>query len=329
MVNFPIEGLDLEDRVSERRIAKSLDLSDDECREYGIEPTDEPLVYDLCKCANCDTCDFNADYVDAVDNHFGGMGGGHYTAFCKNKVDNQWYNYDDSRVSPATERAVESRAAYLLFYRRRSKRPIGGVSRIKAQEASRAVSPELNPDVNVNNDAESSNSSSSSASSSPGRPSHQLPSYRQTIDSDDGIPSSPPGLPTPPSSDDGRGPLRDVDGDGHGDADEWPPSFENNTPPEPASPNVSDTELDRPSTDLGALGKQLGFGNTAWGTKTISTSFDDPQGGEGAGTPASSAALGENDDVSTPTTTAATDTETNTSADEENETSAKEAMSDR
>lgn len=49
MVNFPIEGLDLEDRVSERRIAKSLDLSDEECREYGIEPTDEPLVYDLCK----------------------------------------------------------------------------------------------------------------------------------------------------------------------------------------------------------------------------------------------------------------------------------------
>lgn len=54
MVNFPIEGLDLEERVSERRIAKSLDLSDEECREYGIEPTDEPLVYDLCKSHHLD-----------------------------------------------------------------------------------------------------------------------------------------------------------------------------------------------------------------------------------------------------------------------------------
>lgn len=48
MVNFPVEGLDLEDRVAERRIANTLNLSDDECRDYGIEPTGESLVYDLC-----------------------------------------------------------------------------------------------------------------------------------------------------------------------------------------------------------------------------------------------------------------------------------------
>lgn len=48
-MNFPIEGLDLEERVGERRIAKSLDLSDEECRKYDIEPSSEPLVYDLCK----------------------------------------------------------------------------------------------------------------------------------------------------------------------------------------------------------------------------------------------------------------------------------------
>src|SRR4051794_11702335 len=38
--------------------------------------------------------------ADAVDNHFGGLGGGHYTATCKNFEDGKWYNYDDSRVSP-------------------------------------------------------------------------------------------------------------------------------------------------------------------------------------------------------------------------------------
>jgi ubiquitin carboxyl-terminal hydrolase 4/11/15 len=49
LVNFPVEGLDLEERVGERRIAKSLDLSDEECRKYDIEPSSEPLVYDLCE----------------------------------------------------------------------------------------------------------------------------------------------------------------------------------------------------------------------------------------------------------------------------------------
>jgi hypothetical protein len=49
LVNFPVEGLDLEERVGERRIAKTLDLSDEECRKYDIEPSSEPLVYDLCE----------------------------------------------------------------------------------------------------------------------------------------------------------------------------------------------------------------------------------------------------------------------------------------
>lgn len=77
-----------------------------------------------------------------MDNHFGGLGGGHYTAFCRNKVDDQWYNYDDSRVSKASAESVKNnRAAYLLFYKRRTARRIGGISRLKAEEASRAATP--------------------------------------------------------------------------------------------------------------------------------------------------------------------------------------------
>lgn len=33
----------------------------------------------------------------AISNHYGGLGGGHYTAFAKNN--GQWYEFDDSRVS--------------------------------------------------------------------------------------------------------------------------------------------------------------------------------------------------------------------------------------
>ncbi|XP_075309255.1 ubiquitin carboxyl-terminal hydrolase 43 [Odontesthes bonariensis] len=55
----------------------------------------------------------------AVCNHHGGMHGGHYTAFCRNSVDGQWYSYDDSSVEPVPEAEVCTRGAYILFYQRR------------------------------------------------------------------------------------------------------------------------------------------------------------------------------------------------------------------
>ncbi|KAJ8768357.1 hypothetical protein K2173_021510 [Erythroxylum novogranatense] len=54
----------------------------------------------------------------AISNHYGGLGGGHYTAFAKLIDDNRWYNFDDSRVSPVNESDVKTSAAYVLFYRR-------------------------------------------------------------------------------------------------------------------------------------------------------------------------------------------------------------------
>ncbi|KAL2002392.1 hypothetical protein VTN02DRAFT_60 [Thermoascus thermophilus] len=92
VVDFPIEGLDLTGRVAAPEEGKS-------------------LVYDLF----------------AVDNHYGGLGGGHYTAFAKNFTNGEWYEYNDSHVSKAIDpQKVVTSAAYLLFYRRRSDRPLGG-----------------------------------------------------------------------------------------------------------------------------------------------------------------------------------------------------------
>ena len=46
----------------------------------------------------------------AVSNHYGGLGGGHYTAFAKNHIDKQWHYFDDSSVSLSSEdRVVVSR----------------------------------------------------------------------------------------------------------------------------------------------------------------------------------------------------------------------------
>ncbi|KAL0459983.1 UNVERIFIED_CONTAM: Ubiquitin carboxyl-terminal hydrolase 8 [Sesamum latifolium] len=53
----------------------------------------------------------------AISNHYGSMGGGHYTAFVHHGGD-QWYDFDDSHVSPVSEDKIKTSAAYVLFYRR-------------------------------------------------------------------------------------------------------------------------------------------------------------------------------------------------------------------
>lgn len=90
VVDFPTTGLDMSEYVC-----------------GSIEG--QPLLYDLI----------------GVDNHYGGLGGGHYTAHAKNFRDGNWYYFNDSRVTPVDvpQECVTS-AAYLLFYRRRVSEPI-------------------------------------------------------------------------------------------------------------------------------------------------------------------------------------------------------------
>ncbi|XP_011612065.2 ubiquitin carboxyl-terminal hydrolase 4 isoform X1 [Takifugu rubripes] len=71
--------------------------------EFVCDPKASPYIYDLI----------------AVSNHYGGMGGGHYTAYGKNKADGKWYYFDDSSVSSASEDQIVTKAAYVLFYQRR------------------------------------------------------------------------------------------------------------------------------------------------------------------------------------------------------------------
>ena len=54
-----------------------------------------------------------------ISNHFGGMGGGHYTAYAINPLDKEWYEFDDSSVSKVDPQRVVTSAAYNLFFRRR------------------------------------------------------------------------------------------------------------------------------------------------------------------------------------------------------------------
>ncbi|KAM9181847.1 ubiquitin carboxyl-terminal hydrolase 8 isoform 3-T5 [Mergus octosetaceus] len=52
----------------------------------------------------------------SVSNHYGGLDGGHYTAYCKNASKQRWFKFDDHEVSEISSSSVKSSAAYILFY---------------------------------------------------------------------------------------------------------------------------------------------------------------------------------------------------------------------
>lgn len=83
VIDFPVENLNLSNFV--------------------LNPHENSLTYDLY----------------AVSNHFGSLNGGHYTAYCKNPIYNKWFDFDDTNVSKLDSSRVVTKAAYVLFYKRR------------------------------------------------------------------------------------------------------------------------------------------------------------------------------------------------------------------
>ncbi|KPI40117.1 putative ubiquitin carboxyl-terminal hydrolase 12 [Cyphellophora attinorum] len=89
-VEYPVEGLDM--------------------TKYVLDAEGKVMIYDLI----------------AVDNHYGGLGGGHYTAYAKNFANNEWYEFNDGHVSKRSTEHVVASSAYFLIYRRRGDYPLGG-----------------------------------------------------------------------------------------------------------------------------------------------------------------------------------------------------------
>ena len=52
-----------------------------------------------------------------MSHHFGGAGGGHYTAQVKHGGVGKWYNCDDSQVNLCQKERVDPVSAYALFYK--------------------------------------------------------------------------------------------------------------------------------------------------------------------------------------------------------------------
>uniref|UniRef100_A0A8C2IBL7 ubiquitinyl hydrolase 1 n=1 Tax=Cyprinus carpio TaxID=7962 RepID=A0A8C2IBL7_CYPCA len=109
MVRFPLIGMDMAPHVV-KRSQSSWSLPSHWSpwrRPYGLGRNPDDYLYDLY----------------AVCNHHGNMHRGHYTAYCKNSIDGQWYCFDDSEVQPVADEDVCQQTAYILFYQRRTTIP--------------------------------------------------------------------------------------------------------------------------------------------------------------------------------------------------------------
>ncbi|XP_007950535.1 ubiquitin carboxyl-terminal hydrolase 43 [Orycteropus afer afer] len=110
LVKFPLAGLNMAPHVAPR----------------STGPQPKPGPWPSWKQPACLPNGYPLDFLYdlyAVCNHHGSLQGGHYTAYCRNSLDGQWYSYDDSTVEPLREDEVNTRGAYILFYQKRNSIP--------------------------------------------------------------------------------------------------------------------------------------------------------------------------------------------------------------
>ncbi|XP_061587793.1 ubiquitin carboxyl-terminal hydrolase 33 isoform X2 [Cololabis saira] len=82
-VSFPLEGLDLQPFLS---------------KDGSTQTTNYDLLSVIC--------------------HHGTASSGHYIAYCRNDVNNLWYEFDDQSVTEVSESCVQNAEAYVLFYKK-------------------------------------------------------------------------------------------------------------------------------------------------------------------------------------------------------------------
>ncbi|XP_077068041.1 ubiquitin carboxyl-terminal hydrolase 43 isoform X2 [Siphateles boraxobius] len=123
----------------------------------------------------------------AVCNHHGGMHGGHYTAYCRNSVDGQWYAYDDSTVEPLPEGEVCTRGAYILFYQRRDAIPSWSANCSLQGSSSVSISDHWLIRLNADNRISNSTSKLSNSSSAPEPQTPHVPVIHEPLNEDNGV----------------------------------------------------------------------------------------------------------------------------------------------
>uniref|UniRef100_A0A8C5AWU5 Ubiquitin carboxyl-terminal hydrolase n=1 Tax=Gadus morhua TaxID=8049 RepID=A0A8C5AWU5_GADMO len=96
-VSFPLDGLDLQPFLG---------------KDSAAQTTSYDLLSVIC--------------------HHGTASSGHYIAYCRNDLNNLWYEFDDQSVTEVSESCVQNAEAYVLFYKKSSEEAVKERRRVTA-----------------------------------------------------------------------------------------------------------------------------------------------------------------------------------------------------
>ncbi|KZC08253.1 Ubiquitin carboxyl-terminal hydrolase 31 [Dufourea novaeangliae] len=114
LVDFPLYGFDMTPHLAHNGVQTHNNVTS--LGGLGWSPWKKPRP----RQQNIPKYDENVYDLYAICNHHGqDLQGGHYTAFCRNPYDTQWYCFDDTRVEAVNDTNLITNAAYMLFYQRR------------------------------------------------------------------------------------------------------------------------------------------------------------------------------------------------------------------
>lgn len=134
LVDFPLYGFDMTPHLAHSGI-QSHNIAN--LGGIGWSPWKKPRPrQQQHQQQNISKYDDNIYDLYAICNHHGqDLQGGHYTAFCRNPYDTQWYCFDDTRVEAVTEPNLITNSAYMLFYQKRQNNSTGNSSAASTSSA--------------------------------------------------------------------------------------------------------------------------------------------------------------------------------------------------
>lgn len=127
MVDFPVYGLDMTPHLANRHNSNLNNINTNASDQQNPVILNNGTWSPWKRTRKQSTTNDNLYDLYAVCYHHGtDLETGHYTAACKNPYDNQWYLYDDAKVTNLSQQSNDvsselvNNSAYILFYQKRN-----------------------------------------------------------------------------------------------------------------------------------------------------------------------------------------------------------------
>lgn len=96
----------------------TLHVKNNDTIEYPLENLD---ISEWIDTLNRESISYPAYKLYAIINHIGNQSGGHYFSYCRDDLENKWFEYDDEKVKELSSNMLISPNAYMLFYARKKR----------------------------------------------------------------------------------------------------------------------------------------------------------------------------------------------------------------